>query len=57
MDKEYAQILAKIRLDRAAELLLEAQGLLDKGAYKSANNRAFYDIDMEKHKNKTINPI
>lgn len=41
MDKEYAQILAKIRLDRAAELLLEAQGLLDKGAYKSANNRAF----------------
>lgn len=45
MDKEYAQILAKIRLDRAAELLLEAQGLLDKGAYKSANNRAFYAIE------------
>ncbi len=31
MDKEYAQILAKIRLDRADELLSEAQELLEKG--------------------------
>lgn len=45
MDKEYAQILAKIRLDRADELLSEAQELLEKGSYKSANNRAFYAIE------------
>lgn len=45
MDKEYAQILAKVRLDRAIELLLEAQELLKKESYKSANNRAFYAIE------------
>ncbi len=45
MDKEYAQILAKIRLDRAIELLQESQELLEKESYKSANNRAFYAIE------------
>ena len=45
MDKEYAQIVAKVRLDRALELLLEAQDLLKKESYKSANNRAFYAIE------------
>ena len=45
MDKENAQILAKVRLDRAIELLLEAQELLKKESYKSANNRAFYAIE------------
>lgn len=45
MDKEYAQILAKLRLERAIELLSEAQELLVKGAYKSANNRAFYAME------------
>lgn len=45
MDREYAQILAKVRMERAAELLLEAQELLMKGSYKSANNRAFYAIE------------
>lgn len=45
MDKEYAQILARVRLERAVELLLEAQELLMKDAYKSANNRAFYAIE------------
>lgn len=41
MDKEQGMILAKLRLDRARELLTESQELLEKGAYKSANNRAF----------------
>ena len=37
MDKEQGMILAKLRLDRARELLTESQELLEKGAYKSAN--------------------
>lgn len=45
MDKEYTQILAKVRLDRAVELLQESQELLKKESYKSANNRAFYAIE------------
>ena len=45
MDKEYAQILARIRMERAVELLSEAQDLLMKESYKSANNRAFYSIE------------
>lgn len=45
MDKEQGMILAKLRLDRARELLTESQELLEKGAYKSANNRAFYAIE------------
>lgn len=45
MDKEQGMILAKLRLDRAKELLAESQELLDKASYKSANNRAFYAIE------------
>lgn len=45
MDKEQGMILAKIRFDRAKELLEESKELLKKGAYKSANNRAFYAIE------------
>lgn len=45
MDKEYAHILARVRLDRALELLCEAQELFRKESYKSANNRAFYSIE------------
>lgn len=45
MDKEYYTLLAKVRLERAAELLEEAQTLLGTNAYKSANNRAFYAIE------------
>ena len=45
MDKEQGMILAKLRLDRAKELLVESQELLEKGSYKSANNRAFYAIE------------
>ena len=45
MDKEYYMALAKVRMERAKELINEAKELLDKEAYKSANNRAFYAIE------------
>ena len=45
MDKEQGMILAKIRLDRAKELLSESLELLARGSFKSANNRAFYAIE------------
>ena len=40
MDKEYARILARIRMERAVELLSEAQNLLAKESYKSEIGRA-----------------
>ncbi len=45
MDEKYYTELAKVRLDRAKELLEEAEQLYDKGFYKSANNRAFYAME------------
>ena len=45
MDKEYYDALAQVRLDRAKELVVESEELLEKEAYKSANNRAFYAIE------------
>ena len=45
MDREYYITLAKVRLERAKELLEEAEDLLVKEAYKSANNRAFYAME------------
>lgn len=45
MDKEYFDTLAKVRMERAAELLSDARDMLNKGSYKSANNRAFYAIE------------
>jgi uncharacterized protein (UPF0332 family) len=45
MDKEYYLDLAKVRMERAQELLTEANDLLEKESYKSANNRAFYAIE------------
>lgn len=45
MDKDYYLALAKIRMERAYELLKEAEELLEKGSYKSANNRAFYAME------------
>ena len=45
MDKETYIALAQARLERANELLDEAQTLLDSDKYKSANNRAFYAIE------------
>ena len=45
MDREYYLALAKARMDRAEELLMESRLLLEKNAYKSSNNRAFYAIE------------
>ena len=45
MDKEPGMILAKLRFDRAKELLKESKELLEKGSFKSGNNRAFYAIE------------
>ncbi len=45
MDKEYYLALAKVRMERAKELLIESKDLLEKESYKSANNRAFYAIE------------
>ena len=45
MDKKYSTELAKVRLERAEELLSEAKNLLEQGSYKSANNRAYYAIE------------
>lgn len=45
MDREYFDSLAKVRMGRAKELLEESVELLEKGSYKSANNRAFYAME------------
>lgn len=45
MEQEYYDVLAKVRIDRAKELLNESVELLERNAYKSANNRAFYAIE------------
>ena len=45
MDKEQGMILAKLRLDRAKELVAESKELLNRGSFKSANNRAFYALE------------
>lgn len=45
MDKEYYLSLSQARIERAEELYKEAMILLEKEAFKSANNRAFYAIE------------
>ena len=45
MEQEYYDALARVRIERAIELLKESQDLLMQGAYKSANNRAFYAME------------
>lgn len=45
MDENSREALAKVRLERAEELLNEAKKLLTDGAYKSANNRAYYSFE------------
>ena len=45
MDKETYGALAKVRIERAEELVEEAQELLKNERYKSANNRAFYAME------------
>ena len=45
MDEQNQLDLAKARLDRAKELIGDAEILLEKESYKSANNRAYYAIE------------
>lgn len=45
MDREYYLELARVRMDRAKELLEESKELLERESYKSANNRAFYAME------------
>ena len=45
MQNSEFQALAKIRLERAKELMLEAENLLNEQHYKSANNRAYYSVE------------
>ena len=45
MEEDNYKILAKIRLERAEELLREAEILFENQSYKSANNRAYYVIE------------
>ena len=40
MEDKYYSELVLIRMERAAELLKDAEELLTNGSYKSANNRA-----------------
>ena len=44
MDKGHRE-LVKMRMERALELLEEAESLLQNGSYKSANNRAYYAME------------
>ena len=45
MDENNREALAQVRVERAEELLDEAKELLNRGAYKSANNRAYYSFE------------
>lgn len=45
MDNETYKALSQARIERAKELLEEAETLLANEKYKSANNRAFYSIE------------
>ena len=45
MENRHCTELARIRMERAAELVSEAEALLEKEMFKSANNRAYYAIE------------
>ena len=42
-EKRYA--LSKVRIERARELVVESERLLNEESFKSANNRAYYAIE------------
>lgn len=44
MHDDLTTTLAKYRLDRAKELIKDAEQLYEAGSYKSGNNRAYYAI-------------
>lgn len=43
MNDENMRDLAAVRYDKARELLTDAESLLERDSYSSANNRAFYN--------------
>lgn len=45
MEQRYYDELVLIRMERAEELLRDAEKLLDSDSYKSANNRAYYAME------------
>ena len=45
MDEKNYIDLAKARIERAKELLADAELLLERGSYASANNRAYYALE------------
>ena len=45
MDENNYIDLAKARIERAKELLEDAELLLERGSYASANNRAYYALE------------
>lgn len=45
MDENNYIDLAKARIERAKELLEDAEMLLERGSYASANNRAYYALE------------
>lgn len=45
MEDKYYQELVSIRIERAEELLKDAEALLVSESYRSANNRAYYAIE------------
>lgn len=47
MNHEDYKVLAKVRFERAKELVHEAELLIEDNAYKSANNRAYYAIEKQ----------
>lgn len=45
MEDKYYDELVRIRMERAEELLVDAEELLQRDSYKSANNRAYYAME------------
>ncbi len=45
MNAENMRDLARVRYERAVELVSDAEALLKSGSYKSANNRAYYSAE------------
>ena len=45
MEQKYCDELARLRLERAIELLDESEDLLKEEKYKSANNRSYYAME------------
>lgn len=45
MEDKYYDEVDRIRMERAEELLVDAEELLQRDSYKSANNRAYYAME------------